>query len=270
MKKCRYPWGKILFLLLVSFLSVFPFYWMIVSSTNTSEQIIMGKLSFGTALHANIRNAFSYADLWTPLLNSSLVAISVTFLAIMICGMAGYAFLVYPSKARNFLFTFLIASMMVPFAARIIPMFRLFTKMHLVNSLWGIILPAVGTPFVIFFFRQNSVSFPLDLVSAARIDGLSEFGIFFKIYTPVMRPTYAAAAIFVFMATWNNYLWPLIILQDSQKYTLPLSVSNLASGFTPDYGMMMIGILVSTIPTIIIFFALQKSFVEGIIGSVKG
>lgn len=101
------------------------------------------------------------------------------------------------------------------------------------------------------------------------MDGLSEYGIFLRIYMPMMKSTYAAAGIFSFMASWNNYMWPLIALQSEKKFTLPLMVSNLAAGFTPDYGMVMVGIIISTIPTILIFFLLQKAFVEGMVGSVK-
>ena len=121
----------------------------------------------------------------------------------------------------------------------------------------------------IFFFKQNTHAFPLETIEAARVDGLSEYGIFFKIYMPMMKSTYAAAGIFSFMASWNNYMWPLIALQSDSKFTLPLTVSNLAAGFTPDYGMVMVGIILSTLPTVLVFFLLQKSFVEGMVGSVK-
>lgn len=163
----------------------------------------------------------------------------------------------------------LIASMMVPFAAKIIPMFRMFSNLGLLNSFSAIILPAIGTPFLVFFFKQNTHAFPVETIQAARVDGLGEYGIFFRIYMPMMKSTYAAAGIFAFMASWNNYMWPLIALQSNDKFTLPLAVSNLAAGFTPDYGMVMVGIIISTIPTILVFFLLQKAFVEGMVGSVK-
>ncbi|MDD6691113.1 MAG: carbohydrate ABC transporter permease [Lachnospiraceae bacterium] len=193
----------------------------------------------------------------------------ITVLSILICSAAGYAFIVYRSKATEIVFMILIASMMVPFAAKLIPLYRIFANLHLLNNYWAIILPAIGAPFLVFFFRQNSENFPIETIQAARVDGCSEIGIFFRIYMPMMRSTYAAAAIFSFMAAWNNYMWPLVALQSESKYTLPLMVSNLAGGFAPDYGMVMVGIIISTLPTIVIFFVLQKSFVEGILGSVK-
>ena len=117
--------------------------------------------------------------------------------------------------------------------------------------------------------QDSFCRFLKDTLEAARMDGLNEYQIFFKIFMPMMKSTYAAAGIFMFMASWNNYMWPLIALQSDTKFTLPLVVANLASGFTPDYGMTMVGIVLSTLPTIIVFFTLQKSFVEGMTGSVK-
>ena len=202
-------------------------------------------------------------------MNSAFLAIVITVLSLLICSIAGYAFVIFPGKVKNILFLALIASMMVPFAAKIIPMFRMFSNLGLLNSYGSIILPAIGTPFLIFFFKQNTHAFPLETIQAARVDGLGEYGIFFRIYMPMMKSTYAAAGIFAFMASWNNYMWPLIALQSTDKFSLPLAVSNLAAGFTPDYGMVMVGIIISTLPTVLVFFLLQKAFVEGMVGSVK-
>ncbi len=260
---------KRIFLIIVSFLCIFPFLWMIIGATNDSKDIMMGKLTLGTSLSKNVKNAFEAADLGRAFVNSLYLSVIITVLSLIICSVAGYAFVVYKSKKTEVVFLVLIASMMVPFAAKIIPMYRMFANMGLLNNYLCIILPAVGAPFLIFFFRQNSESFPKETIEAARVDGCNEWKIFSRIFVPMMRSTYAAAAIFSFMAAWNNYMWPLISLQSESKYTLPLTVSNLASGFTPDYGMVMVGIIISTIPTMLIFFLLQKNFVEGILGSVK-
>ena len=257
------------FLILFSLICIFPFYWMIVSATNVSKDITMGKFTFGNALLTNVRNAFQNADILRAFMNSAFLAIVITVLSLLICSIAGYAFVIFPGKVKNILFLALIASMMVPFAAKIIPMFRMFSNLGLLNSFSSIILPAIGTPFLIFFFKQNTHAFPLETIQAARVDGLGEYGIFFRIYMPMMKSTYAAAGIFAFMASWNNYMWPLIALQSTDKFSLPLAVSNLAAGFTPDYGMVMVGIIISTLPTVLVFFLLQKAFVEGMVGSVK-
>lgn len=260
---------KHLFLIAISLLNIFPFYWMIVSATNYSKDINKGKLTFGNYLLENIKHTFLQADMVRALLNTVYLAIIVTCVSIVICALAGYGFVIFADQRKAIIFNIIVASMMVPFAARIIPMFRMFSKLGLLNTFAAIILPAIGSPFLIFFFKQNTHSFPHEIIQAARIDGIGEFGIFFKIYAPIMRPTFAAAGIFALMGSWNNYMWPLIALQSNNKFTLPLTISNLAAGFAPDYGMVMIGILFSTIPILIIFFVLQKQFVEGLVGSVK-
>lgn len=126
-----------------------------------------------------------------------------------------------------------------------------------------------ATAFLIFFFRQSSESFPIETVQAARVDGLGEFGIFFRIYVPIMAPTFAAAAIVTFMNAWNNYLWPLIIMQSQDSQTMPLLITGLTAGYTTDYGILMLSVTITTLPTLILFFTQQKRFVEGVLGSVK-
>ena len=167
---------------------------------------------------------------------------------------------------------------MVPFAALMVPLFRLFSKFSSVpvlktiaiNTPGAVIVIAVATAFLIFFFRQNTEAFPKELIEAARIDGLGEFGIFTRVFMPTMKSTYAAAIIVTFMSSWNNYLWPLIALQSPEKRTLPLVLSAMGSSYTPDYGMMMAAVVMATIPTALIFFLMQKHFVAGMTGSVKG
>lgn len=260
---------KYLVLIIMSFFSIFPFYWMIVSATNTTADITKGKLTVGSYLVENVQNAFTQSNLSAALVNSTVLALSITVISLVISSVAGYAFVIYESKAKNILFGAIVASMMVPFAAKLIPMFRMFSDFKLVNSYASIILPAVATPFLIFFFRQNTQTFPVEIIQAARVDGLSEWGIFFRIYMPMMKSTYSAAGIIAFMASWNNYLWPMVMLQSNSKLTLPLAVANLAADFNPDYGMIMVGIIVSTIPMVLVFFLMQKSFVRGMVGSIK-
>lgn len=163
----------------------------------------------------------------------------------------------------------MLLTMMVPFAALMIPLFRIFTKAGLLDSHFAVVLPSVASIFVIFFFRQNTKSFPQELVQAARVDGLNELQIFIYIYMPTMKSTYAAASIIVFMTAWNNFLWPLIILQSQSKKTITLVISSLSSAYFPDFGVIMIAIIIATLPTVLIFFLMQKRFVEGMLGSIK-
>jgi lactose/L-arabinose transport system permease protein len=145
----------------------------------------------------------------------------------------------------------------------------MFGQMNLLNTYTAVIMPTVATAFLIFFFRQNAMLFPREIIEAARVDGLNEIGIFVRMFIPTMKSTYAAAGIITFMTAWNNYLWPLIVIQTKDKITLPLIISNLASSYTPDYGMIMVAIILSTIPTALLFFGMQKHFVEGMVGSIK-
>lgn len=264
-----------IFLIIMSIIFAFPFYFLIVSATNLSVDVTSGRLLPGAALIENWQKLVEQTDLLTAFINSSIVAFFQTAFALLIGSMAGYGFEIYRSKLTDTIFNILLASMMIPFAALIIPLFQLFGKFSGISPLIGInsyasvYLPYISTAFLIFFFRQNTKMFSKELLEAGRIDGLNELGLFFRIYMPTMKNTYAAAAIITFMNSWNNYLWPLITLQIPNKQTIPLLLSNLGSSYSPDYGVMMIAILVSMVPTIIIFFVLQKYFVAGMLGSVK-
>ena len=258
-----------IFLTIVSFISVFPLYWMISAATNTSTEVSRGKLLPGTHFMENFNNLVSQQPLWRSLGNSFLYAILTTVICLLICSIAGYGFEVYHDKGKDRLFSILLLAMMVPQVATLIPLFKMMSKLGFTNTVWGFMLPAISTPFLIMMFRQNSRNFPIDIMEAARIDGLSEIGIFFKMYMPVQKSTYAAAAVITFMNAWNSYMWPKVILNKPQAITMPMLIANLAAGYTVDYGVLMMGVLFCSIPTMIVFFVLQKQFAEGITGSVK-
>ena len=176
---------------------------------------------------------------------------------------------IYHDKNKDRLFSILLLAMMVPQVATMVPLFKMMSRAGLLNSVWAFILPSISTPFLIMMFRQNSRNFPNDLMQAARIDGLSETGIFFRMYVPIMKSTYAAAAVITFMNAWNAYLWPKVVMTDNRAQTMPMLIANIASGYSIDYGMLMMGVLFCSIPTMIVFFVLQKQFAEGITGAVK-
>lgn len=260
---------KYIFLILVSIISIFPLYWMIVSGTNRSVDVIAGRMIPGTYLLENLRSLLDTTILSTAMLNSIRNALVSTILNVLVCSVAGYGFEKYRDKKKDHLMSVLLLSMMVPTAATVIPLFRMFGQIGLLNTTVGCILPTVSTAFMIFMFRQAARSFPDEIIEAARIDGVGEWGIYFKMFFPIMKSTYAAAAIVSFMNAWNSYMWPLIVLQDENAKTMPILISGLTSRYTIDYGSMMLAVTISTIPMLIIFFVLQKNFVEGITGSVK-
>ena len=258
-----------IFLIIWSLFSVFPLYWMITAATNNTVDVARGKIVFGGEAAANFQKLISSQNLWGAMGNSFLYAIVQTVLCLLICSLAGFGFELYHDKAKDRLFGILLLAMMVPGVATMIPLFKMIAGMKLLNSVWGFILPAIATPFMIMMFRQNSRNFPIDIMEAARIDGLNEFQIFFRMYMPVMKSTYAAAAVIVFMNAWNAYLWPKVVMTDTKAQTMPMLIANMSNGYAVDYGMLMLGVLFCSLPTIIVFFVLQKQFAEGITGSVK-
>lgn len=223
----------------------------------------------GGYLATNFKNLLAQQPLWRALGNSFLYAILTTVVCLFICSIAGYGFEVYHDKAKDKLFSILLLAMMVPQVATMIPLFQMFSKAKLLNSAVGFILPMISTPFMIMMFRQNARAFPVDIIEAARIDGLNEVQIFFRMFFPTMRSTYAAAGVIAFMNAWNAYLWPKVIMTDNNSITMPMLIANLITGYVTDYGMLMCGVLFCSIPTMVVFFVLQKQFAEGITGAVK-
>ena len=252
-----------------SFLSVFPLYYMFCGTTNPSIDIIRGKLIPGTYLLENLKTLLDNQNLLLALWNSVKNSVIVTVLTLLVCSLAGYGFEIFHDKYKDRLMSVLLIAMMLPFVATIVPLFKMFSKMHLINSTAALILPTISTPFMIMLFRQSARSFPHDIIEASRLEGLGEIRIFFTMFIPVMRSTYGAAATVTFMNAWNSYLWPKIIFQSNESITMPMLVANLKGGYFVDYGMLMLGVLICTLPTAIIFLALQKSFANGITGAVK-
>lgn len=267
--------GMYLFLIISGIIFAFPFYFLLVSATNTSADITKGVLIPGSHLIENFKNLTNSYNLGQAMWNSTKISLIQTVASITIASLAGYGFEIHKSRGKEIIFNLLLLSMMIPFATIMIPLFQMFGSISKVMPQIGIdtmsaaILPYLTTAFLIFFFRQNTKMFPKSLLEAGRIDGLSEVGLFTRIYIPTMRTTYAAAAIITFMSSWNNYLWPLVVLQTPENHTLPLLISNLGSSYTPDFGLMMLMIVIATLPTAFVFFALQKYFVAGMLGSVK-
>ena len=256
-------------LTIAAVLSAFPLYYMLSGATNKSIDIIRGRLIPGTYLVENFRTLIENQDLGRALFNSFRNSIIVTVLTLAVSSIAGYGFEIYHDKHKDRLMAVLLTAMMLPFVATIVPLFRMFSKMHLINTIYALILPTISTPFMIMLFRQSARSFPHDIIEAARLEGLSEIRIFVTMFIPVMKSTYGAAATVTFMGAWNNYLWPKIIFQSNESITMPMLVANLKSVYFVDYGMLMLGVLICTLPTAIIFLLLQKSFANGITGSIK-
>lgn len=258
-----------IFLLIAVLISVFPFYWMLSGATNSSVDITGGNMWFGKNLKENWTQLQSTANVFLVCWNTIKTTLLYTFLSILICAMAGYGFEKYRSKGKNVVYAMFLLSMMIPFSAQMIPLFKMASKSNMLDSHAAIILPTIAMPFLVFFFRQSFQSYPTELIEAARVDGAGEFRIFFHLVMLPMKSTFAAAAIYAFMKQWNNYLWPLIVIQSNEKKTFTLLLSSLASAYYVDYGQLMLAIVLATLPIIIVFLTMQKQFVEGIVGSSK-
>ena len=257
------------FLCVMSFFSVFPLYYMACAATNKSVDVIRGRLIPGTHLLENLENLMIAQDVVPAFMNSVKYTLILTFLSMLICSLAGYGFEIYHDKAKDTVMSIILLAMMVPFVATLIPLFQMVSEWGLLNTTWAFVLPTISTPFLIMMFRQSARSFPHDIIEAARIDGLSEIRIFFQMFFPTMRSTYAAAATITFMNAWNSYLWPKVVMSKPESMTMPMVVANLTQGYVTDYGVLMLAVLICTLPTAIVFFCLQKSFAEGITGAVK-
>ena len=218
----------------------------------------------------------NYRNLWKTVpynqyfINSVFIATASTLLTLFFCSLGGYAFAKYDFRGQKILFGILLASMMVPFQVLLVPLFGLMYDIGWLNSYKAIVIPFSVGAFGVFLMRQFIVSIPSELLDAARIDGCSEFGIYYRVVLPIIKPALGALTIYSFLGSWNGYLWPLIILRDEAKYTLPIGLANLVGIYRQDYGMLMAGTLLSLMPIVILFLAMQREFVQGItLGSVK-
>ncbi len=214
---------------------------------------------------------FTRLNLGRYLLNSTIVATIATVVSTLINSMAGYAFAKLRFRYRDRTFRLLTLGLVIPVQVAMLPLFLLLRELGLVNTYWGVIVPTLASIFGIFMIRQYALSIPDDLLDAARIDGASEFRIYWSVVLPVIRPILATLAIWTFLTTWNDFMWPLIVLSDESMFTLPVALANLAGERVQDTELMMAGSVLTVLPVLIVFIVLQRYYIEGItMGSVKG
>ncbi|MDQ6600049.1 carbohydrate ABC transporter permease [Bacillus salipaludis] len=252
--------------------SIAPFYWMLVSSTHPSGEIfsLPPKLLPGDYLAKNFHSLGESLGIAKIFWNSLFIALVYTFFSTLISAMAGYAFAKYRFKGKKLFFFMILCSLMIPSQVTLIPLFEMMVSFNWLNTYQAIILPGLASPFAIYLMRQNMQAVPDSIIEASRVDGAGEMKIFFSVILPVVRPALAAVAIFLFMSQWNSLIWPLITLNSKEMFTLPVALSSLIGMARIDYGQLMIGTTLSTIPIMIFFLLLQKHFISGILGgSVK-
>ena len=214
---------------------------------------------------------FARLDVARYALNSVALSVSVTIISVFINGMAGYAFAKFHFTGRDSLYRTLLGALVVPAQVAMLPLFLLMKALGFVNSYVGVMIPGMASIFGIFLVRQYALSVPDDLLDAARMDGASEFRIFRSVVLPVIAPILITLGVFTFMGTWNDFMWPLIVLSQEEKYTLPVALATLSLEHVQDTELMMAGAVLTILPVLIVFIALQRFYLEGITaGSVKG
>lgn len=255
------------------FISIFPFYWMFVGSTNHTSKMFTNPptLTFGDQFMTNLTNLNESIGIFRVLFNSLFVSLTFVILSLLVCTFAAYALSKFKFKGRNTIFLVFVLSMMIPYQATLIPLFRMMTEFNLLNTYFALIAPQLCFPFAIFLMRQNFLAFPDSLIESSRIDGAGEFRIFWSVVLPSMKPALAATSIYLFMMQWNNFMWPLVAVNSPEMYTFPVALSSLIGISMIDYGQIMVGISIATVPIIIFFLLLQRHFIAGMLGSaVKG
>ncbi|MEA3364465.1 MAG: carbohydrate ABC transporter permease [Candidatus Hydrogenedentes bacterium] len=254
-------------MLVVVALFIFPFYWLLISAFKTKAQIFALPPQFfpSPVVLQNFADVFKTTPLPRAFLNSCIIAGGHTLLALFLCSMGGHAFAKFHgAPGRDKLFAFVLGTMMIPVAVKLIPVFIVLTRLHLVNTYWAMIIPGAANAFGIFWMRQYIASnIHDDLLAAARIDGCSEFGIYWRVALPIAKPAMAALGILVLITSWNNLMWAFIVLREKSMYTMPLLIYLLHGEVRTPYGMVMAGGLLATLPLIVAFLIFQRAFIRG-------
>ena len=253
-------------------LTVLPLLWMVSASLMPSGQATV----FPPRLWPAPMTFEHYVELFTRLhlaryaVNSVVLAAAVTLISLLFNSMAGYAFAKLRFRGREPLFHALLAALVIPGQVSMLPLFLMLKGLGVINTYWAVIIPGMASIFGIFLIRQYALSIPDSLLDAARIDGAGEFRIYRTLVVPACKPILVTLAIFTFMGAWNDFLWPLIVLTDSDMYTLPVALANLLGEHVQDTELMMAGAVLTVLPVVALFMALQKYYIQGILsGSLK-
>ncbi|GHO50968.1 carbohydrate ABC transporter permease [Ktedonospora formicarum] len=263
----KHHWGIYVLLTLGLIAVVAPFLWMLLSSFKSPAELAQ----FPPTWIPEAPTLANYSKLFTKLnfplyfWNSTVIAVSVTGLNLIFCSMLGYALAKIQFVGRNMIFVLIIGTLMVPGSVTLIPLFIMISKFHLVNTLAAVVLPGAASAFNVFLMRQFMLGIPDELLEAGRVDGASEFFLFWRIALPLCVPAFVTMTILTFLASWNDFLWPLIVLTSDQRYNLPVAIATFAIGqYASDDGLLMAGAVVVVLPVIFVFLLLQRYFTQGI------
>jgi multiple sugar transport system permease protein len=254
-------------LIIAAALTVMPFVWMLLGSVKPDSEILTdpgGWLPHSPTLD-NYRQWFGALHIGSYFRNSAIVAVGTVLGNLLFCSMVGYALAKLEFPGKRTLFALVMVTLMVPGVVTFVPLFVIVAKLHLINTYAGLILPFLTSPIGVFLMRQFMRSIPDSLIEAARIDGAGEARIFLRIVLPLSGPPLATLGILTFLASWNNFLWPLVVAQNQDRYTLPVALSLYSTGEqATDYGLLLAGSVLVITPIIAAFIALQRWFVQGV------
>lgn len=260
----------------LAFLALFPFYALLLASLKPPTELL--RYGLNLRLDFEIMNLDNYLYLFTTgkiyftwFFNSMIITAMNTILTLAACSMVGYGLAKYQFRGRNAVFVLMLFVMMVPVEIIMLPLYKMAVAFRMLNTYWGVVVPFAVSPFIVFFFRQFAVSIPKDYMDAGRIDGCTEYGIFFRIMVPLMAPAFAAMAILAALGSWNNFIWPLIVLRSNDMFTLPIGLSSLLTPYGNNYNILLSGSIVSVLPLLVLFVAFQRYFMSGLtVGGLKG
>jgi multiple sugar transport system permease protein len=259
-------------LVALTVLTLFPLLWMMSVSLMSAEEAARFPPPLWPARPTleHYRLLFARLEIGRYAWNSALIAGAITLGSLVLNALAGYAFAKLRFAGREQLFQTLLAAMVIPGQAAMLPLFLLLKSLGLINTLAGVIVPGLANIFGIFLIRQHAKSIPDSLLDAARIDGASETRIFWSLVLPLCRPVLVTLAMFTFLGSWNDFMWPLIILTGDERHTLPVALANLMGEHVQDLELMMAGAVLTVLPVIVLFLLLQRHYIEGLVhGSVK-
>jgi multiple sugar transport system permease protein len=272
--KRRHPILPWIVLIVVAIVALWPMYWLYITAFTPTQDTVKTPPDL-IPIHASISNfsrLFHQAkDYWRWALNSLIISLSVTAFHLFFDTLAGYAFAKKRFPGRDFFFWLILSTLMIPSHVTLVPLYVVARQLHLINNILAVILPGTADVFGIFLMRQYIQTLPTELEEAARMDGCSEPGVFWRVILPLTKPALGALAIFSFVRYWNDFLWPLIVLQKSPQFTLPVGVASLQGEFRTDYGLIFAGAGLAALPMIVFFLIFQRYFIEGVrMGAVKG
>ena len=254
-----------------------PFYAILVASFKPAKLAISSGLSYTVDWELftweNYRSLFTEsADTYfTWFKNSIVITVIATAVSLFLSAFVGYGLAMYDFRFKNAIFVAILLVMMVPMEIIMLPLYKLMINFKMINTLWGVILPFAVAPLPTFFFRQYASGLPKDFMDAGRIDGCTEYGMFFRIFIPLMVPAFGAMTILIALGNWNNFLWPMLVLRTNDMLTIPIGLSTLITPYGNNYQVLIAGSVMAIVPILLLFVFFQRYFISGLtVGGVKG